>query len=156
MHLTDPQRRLLRIRGRARAGSERPAPAEDRTYLSGPVTVPAAAAAVVEVTAAPSGEERRRFDRVALHSELAIRRVGGFSFQVAIKNISSAGCRIEMVEPCEAGDCMITRLPQLEPLGSRVCWSEGMAAGIEFLTVIHPAVLSNVLGRLPVVGAPAE
>ena len=91
MHLTDPQRRLLRIRGRARAGSERPAPAEVRTYLSGPVTVPAAAAAVVEVTAAPSGEERRRFDRVALHSELAIRRVGGFSFQVAIKNISSAG-----------------------------------------------------------------
>lgn len=144
MHLTSeiPERRLLRIRGRARATSERPVPAKVQAYLRGEAE-PAVPAPALD------GEERRRFDRVSLSSEMIVRRIGGFNFQVSVKDISSGGCRVEMIEPCELGDPVIARLPELEPLGSRVCWGKGRATGIQFLRTIHPAVLDALLDRLP-------
>jgi hypothetical protein len=70
-------------------------------------------------------------------------------------DVSLGGCRVEMIESCEIGDSVITRLPDLEPLGSRVCWSEGTVTGMQFLTPFHPAVLDAVVARLPVLTTPA-
>jgi hypothetical protein len=53
-----------------------------------------------------------------------------------------------MLEPTEVGDPVIARLPQLEPLGSRVCWAEGATTGMQFLTTIHPAVFDMLLTRI--------
>ena len=78
--------------------------------------------------------------RVALNSNILVRRLGGFNFNVALRDISSGGCRVEMLEPCEVGDPVIARLPQLEPLGSRVCWARAPPPAIQFLTSLHPAV----------------
>jgi hypothetical protein len=147
MHLTTPipEQRLLRIRGRARAGSEPPISAKVQAYLRGePSMVPPASERLDE-----GKEERRRYYRVALHSEIVVRRVGGFNFQVAMKDVSSGGCRVEMIEPCGTGDTLIARFPELEPLGSRVCWSSGSITGVQFSTAIHPAVLQALLARLP-------
>ena len=144
MHMTDrtSERRLLRVRGRARAGSEKPVPAKVQAYLKGE---PIAQTATVP----PSGtEERRRCSRMPVSSEALVRRVGGFNFQVALNNISPGGCRVEMLEPSEVGDALIARFPQLEPLGSRVCWADGTITGMQFLNPIHPAVFDMLLTRL--------
>lgn len=139
------QRRLMRVRGRARAGSERPIPPKVQAYLSGrPLQV--TRDAPVE---APDGTERRSSGRIALDSNIIVRRVGSFNFEVALRDVSTGGCRVELLEPSAVGDPVIARLPQLEPLGSRVCWSEGTTTGVQFLTSIHPAVFEALLTRLP-------
>jgi hypothetical protein len=141
-----PERRLLRIRGRARAGSEKPVSPNVQAYLRGE---PGPAIAR-DGKADGTDEERRRFSRVSVPSEIVVRRIGGFNFQVSLKDISSGGCRVEMIEPCQLGDPLIARLPELEPLGSRVCWGDGTITGVEFLRPIHPAVFDALLARMPV------
>jgi hypothetical protein len=140
------ERRLLRVRGRARATSERPIPAKVQAYLSGQ---PSQVSAGDDLVEAPDGAERRRTGRVPVNSNIVVRRLGGFNFEVALRDISSGGCRVEMIEPSEVGDPVIARLPQLEPLGSRVCWAEGITTGVQFLTNLHPAVFDALLTRLP-------
>jgi hypothetical protein len=149
MHL-DPtaQRRLLRIKGRARAASERSIPAKVRAYLAGQ---PAQIASSEDASDAPEGAERRCTGRVALNSNIMVRRLGGFNFEVALRDVSTGGCRVELLEPPQVGDPVIARLPQLEPLGSRVCWTHGTTAGVQFLTSLHPAVFDAVLTRLPAI-----
>ena len=146
MHLTPSviEDRLLRIRDRAKAGSRKSVPAKVQAYLRGEPARPTTGEAPGESTT-----ERRRSCRVSVRSEIVIRRIGGFNFQVAMTDVSSGGCRVEMIEPCEIGDSVITRLPELEPLGSRVCWREGAVTGMEFLTPFHPAVFDALVARLP-------
>lgn len=143
---TATQRRLLRVRGRARAASEKPLSPKVQAYLSGELAaIPAA-----EVSSdAPDGTERRRSGRVALDSNILVRRLGSFNFEVALHDVSTGGCRVQLLEPSEVGDPVIARFPQLEPLGSRVCWAEGTITGVQFLTGIHPAVFDSLLTRLP-------
>ena len=110
----------------------------------------AAAPAPVE-PAGPSREhERRCLKRVAINSEMIVRRIGGFNFEVALRDVSAHGCQVELIEACEVGDAIIARFPQLEPLGSRVCWTRGTTTGIEFQTKIHPAVFDHLLGKLKI------
>lgn len=140
-----PQRRLARIRGRARATEKRTS-ANGGAYFN---PKPSAAIRASQPIANPDAmPERRRCNRIALDSEVLVRRIGGFNFNVALKDISTGGCRVELLEPSEVGDPVIARLPQLEPLGSRVCWAEGTATGVQFLTTIHPAVFDMLLTKL--------
>jgi hypothetical protein len=139
------QRRLLRVRGRARAASEKPISPRVQAYLSGQ---PAPIAASEGAGDAPDGTERRRSGRVALDSNVLMRRLGSFNFEVALHDVSTGGCRVQLLEPSVVGDPVIARFPQLEPLGSRVCWAEGTTTGVQFLTSIHPAVFDSLLTRL--------
>ena len=106
-HLNE-HRRLQRISDRAREASEVPMPETVRAYLDpepqSPMTLPA-----------EDGDERRRWNRASPGGEVVVRRLGGFNFQVALHDVSAGGCRVEMVEPSEAGDNVITRLPQPWP-----------------------------------------
>lgn len=143
MRMTDQlaRRRRLRIAGRARAANAvRAARAPQAVLVPPPVRQ--------ADEARDPADERRCCGRVALDSEVVVRRIGGFNFQVALREVSRRGCRVELIEPCEIGDAFITRFPQLEPLGSRVCWTQGTTAGIEFMTNIHPAVFDHLLTRL--------
>ena len=136
------QRRLLSVSGRARSENEKPLPPKVEAYLKGH-------AAVIKSDEVPEGsEERRRHERLSLMSEILVRRVGGFNFQVQLADISKGGCRVEMLEPCELDDAVIARFPHLEPLGSRVCWTNGTTTGMQFQTSIHPAVFDMLLSRL--------
>jgi len=136
--------RLQSIRKRAIATSERPVPAAVQTYLAGMPTVPHLVS-----TDEASTDERRRFTRMDSKSEVTMRRIGGFNFQVALSNLSPGGCNVELIEEAEAGESAIARFPQLEPLGSRICWTKGRSTGVEFLTPIHPAVFDMLVSRLP-------
>jgi len=77
-----------------------------------------------------------------------VKRLGAPALDVAVEDISPGGCRVVLLQPAEVGDPVITRLPQLEPLGSRICWANGTSSGVQFLTSIHPAVFDMLLDRL--------
>lgn len=137
------QSRRRRIAAAARAAEgTRPAKIE---YAPAPVAVECAGPSVEH--------ERRCLDRVAMEDEVIVRRIGGFNFEVALRDVSAHGCQVELIEACEVGDAIITRFPQLEPLGSCVRWTQGTTTGIEFQTKIHPAVFDHLLGRLNVATA---
>lgn len=136
-------RRLLEVSERARAASERPLNAKVHAYLEGGSSKDQSR----EQTPS-TGEERRHCDRVEITSEVLVRRIGGFNFQVALKDVSRSGCRVEMLEPCEVDDSVIARFAHLEPLGSRVCWTRGVTSGLQFQTSVHPAVFDMLLARL--------
>ena len=145
MHLKPiADRRLERIRARARAACERPNYAEMTAYVNAQPS--AAVTPVTETTEAAN--ERRRHGRVGVESAMMVRRIGVSTFHVALKDISAGGCRVVMLEPGEIGDPVIARLPQLEPLGSRLCWTEGTTTGVQFLRTMHPAVFDMLLTRL--------
>ncbi len=129
--------RIGRIKHRARAADPRAA-VRRRAYRAArpTATVPA------------SDEERRASVRAAIDGEVGVRPVGGLNFQAAIDNLSAGGCRVELLEAGAVGDRMITRLPRLEPLGSRICWTDGTTAGLEFANRIHPAVFEQLVDQL--------
>jgi len=135
--------RLREICGRARRTSKQPLSPAIQAYLDGKPR------RVVETAVAPSAEDRRHSGRLPVSSQVTVRRIGGFNFEVALSNISSGGCRVEMLEESEVGDTIIARFAKLEPLGSRICWSEGREIGVEFFNPIHPAVLDLLVERLP-------
>lgn len=143
-HLSE-HRRLQRINDRAREGNRALLSETVQAYLAGEPSEQALAVEPVEIE---GGDERRRFSRVSSAGEVIVRRLGGFNFQVALHDVSAGGCRVEMIEASEAGDSVITRLPQLEPLGSTVCWADGTTTGIKFSNAIHPAVFDLVVSRL--------
>jgi len=146
MHLNDhiADLRLGRIRARARDDTGKRLATEVTTNRA---AAPAIAADPLEDDGDASFE-RRRSARSSLDTEIVVRRVGGFNFEVGIRDISAGGCRVDLIEAYEVGDPVITRLPSLEPLGSRVCWTQGTMVGIQFLRNIHPAVLNSLLERL--------
>lgn len=129
-------RRLTRIKERARADFSRV-----QAYLP-------AQPARAEPEREERASERRRHKRVAVQSTMTVRRVGSCGFEVALEDISASGCRVVMLDSAVAGDPVVARLPQLEPLGSRVCWAEGTVTGVQFLRPMHPAVFDMLLTRL--------
>ena len=92
--------------------------------------------------------DRRSCDRVGVASAITVRPIGGFNHQVQVDDVSTAGCRVEVVEEVELGEPLITRFPQLEPLVGEVRWKHGAKAGLEFSRRIHPAVLDSLVTRL--------
>lgn len=146
MHLIpDPAgRRLRRIAGRARANRDKVAP-PPAARVSAPA-LKMAEACLLSGSAAVA--ERRCSGRIAMNDEVIVRRLGGFNFEVALRDLSPGGCRVEMLEPSEVGDPAVARLPKLEPLGAQVCWAEGTTTGLKFHATIHPAVFDHLLSRM--------
>jgi hypothetical protein len=93
--------------------------------------------------------ERRQSARFSVRSQVLARRIGGANFEVALDDVSTSGCRIELIEECDEGEDIVTRFPQLEPLGALVRWKSGKTGGLEFLKSIHPAIFDSLLTRLP-------
>jgi hypothetical protein len=148
MHLNSQiaARRLQRIKGRARA-NEDPSASPLLFLASTPPELDTATA--VELPKKQVEGDRRGSDRVPTASNVVVRRIDGLHFLVGLRDISTRGCCIERIDHYEVGDPVIARLPEIEPLTSMVCWTEGVTAGLKFRKNIHPAVLDSLLARLP-------
>lgn len=92
--------------------------------------------------------DRRSCERAAVTSTVAVRPIGGFTYQARLDDVSSAGCRVELVEAAQIGEPLITRFPQLEPLVGEVRWLDGATAGLQFSRRIHSAVFDALAARL--------
>lgn len=93
--------------------------------------------------------DRRDCERVDVESTISVRPIGAINFQVAIHDLSVAGCRVELVESAELGEPLIARFPQLEPIVAELRWADGATGGLEFTRRMHPAVLDALVSRLP-------
>jgi hypothetical protein len=92
--------------------------------------------------------DRRHCERVGVASSIRVRPIGGFNHEVQLDDLSTAGCRLGLVEEVELGEPLIARFPQLEPLVGEVRWKAGATAGLEFSKRMHPAVLNALVTRL--------
>jgi hypothetical protein len=146
MHITTDHsaRRLQAVTARAKAGPTGRSPALRRE----PPTLRLVARSNVDETADPTADDRRRSARVPVSAEVCIRRVGSANYQVRLFDVSTGGCRVELAERCGVDDDLVARLPQLEPLGAQVRWTQGAITGVQFLSSIHAAVFDSLVGRL--------
>lgn len=108
--------------------------------------MPAETIARQEPEARPEGC-RRRSARARVDHEVAVKKLGGFGFQLPARDVSPDGCRVELVEMVDAGERVIVRLPALEPLGAEVAWVQGANAGLQFQRTLHPAVFEQLMER---------
>jgi len=108
--------------------------------------LPAGASAICGTWAdKPAG--RRRSQRVRCIAEIAMRRMGSFSFQVMLEDVSVGGCKVELVEFVDVNDHVIARFPGIEPFSATVSWADSKYAGIDFERPLHPAVFEQLLSR---------
>jgi hypothetical protein len=91
---------------------------------------------------------RRLTQRSYADGQISMRRLGSFGFELPVRDLSPAGCMVELVEQVSTSDHVIARLPGLEPFGATVMWSDERCAGIRFNRPIHPAVFERLLERL--------
>ncbi len=92
--------------------------------------------------------DRRESARAVISSSITLRPIGGVNHEVALHDLSTAGCCIEVVESAGLGEPLIARFPQLEPLVGSLKWIDGPTAGMQFERRIHPAVFYDLLIRL--------
>jgi hypothetical protein len=91
---------------------------------------------------------RRGSRRVHVRAEIGMRRMGSFSFQVVLEDVSTGGCRVELVDFVDVDDHVIARFPGVEPFSAKVSWADSHCAGIHFERPLHPAVFEQLLSRL--------
>jgi hypothetical protein len=87
------------------------------------------------------GAERRRAPRLALTLAASVRERGRPAFSVTMVDLSTHGCRIELMSDLEPDTWIWFKLPGLEARYSRIAWCRGCFAGIEFETPLHEAVV---------------
>ena len=95
----------------------------------------------------------RNHERRALTAEVSIRRLGKANFRVGVSDLSSHGCKVELVERPSVGEHVLVKFDRLEVLEAEVCWVDGYCGGLRFEKPIHPAVFDLLFARLTVGGA---
>ena len=90
----------------------------------------------------------RRTSRVAVDAEVSLRALGRNSYRLRVFDLSTDGCKVELVERPSEGDRMLIKFAGLDVLEAHVCWVEGHLAGLMFKNRMHPAVLDLLLRRI--------
>lgn len=117
--------------------------AEVRWYADGK------AGLIFEPVAAEAKEQiERRAARLEVPGEVALRVPGHNNYHVRVLDLSTDGCRVELVERPSVGDIMMVKFEGLEVMDAEACWVEGFTAGLKFDRPIHPAVLDLLVKRL--------
>ena len=70
-------------------------------------------------------------------------------FTAELVEISCEGCRLLTTEPMAYGDQVLVSVPGLARWPSRVVWSQGGAAGVEFHRPIEPATVAEYVAAFP-------
>ena len=90
----------------------------------------------------------RRTNRISVAAEIGLRSRGRKSYRVRVFDLSTDGCKVELVERPRVGERMSIKFEGLESLEADVCWVEGHRAGLMFQNRVHPAVLDLLVRRL--------
>lgn len=101
-----------------------------------------------KVRAEDENGQRREDERVKLKFEAALRRLGMGSYRVSVSDLSSLGCKVELVERPRVGEHVLLKFDQMDALEAEVCWIQGHEAGLRFERPIHEGVLALMMGRL--------
>lgn len=90
----------------------------------------------------------RNFERLALTADVSMRRLGGANYRVGVSDLSSHGCKVELVERPRVDEHVLVKFEGLEVLEAEVCWVEGHSGGLRFEKPIHAAVFDLLFARL--------
>ena len=97
----------------------------------------------------PDDSERpRRSARISTTADVVIRRIGRANYRVRVVDLSTHGCKVELVERPNVGEHILVRIDGLETLEAEVCWVTQDVAGVRFEKPIHPAVFDLLAERL--------
>lgn len=98
--------------------------------------------------AAPRKMVERGADRIDVPGEISLRAPGQTAYRVRVLDLSTDGCKVELVERPRVGDAMRVKFDGLELIEAEVCWVEEHVAGLKFERHLHPAVLDLLVARL--------
>lgn len=93
-------------------------------------------------------EPPARPPRMPITAEVAVRRRYDNRYAVNLIDLSSEGCRIEMVERSNPGDLLFISLPGLATIEAETCWVDGFVAGVRFKSPLHPSVFELLAKRM--------
>jgi PilZ domain len=137
--------RIRRVRARATVPlTQAQVQAHVRRIFPTPVLV----APRPRISSEPYTDMHRGSRRVRVSAEIGVRKAGCFNFQLSALDVSTHGCRVELIEAVDRGERVVVRLPALEPLGAGVAWVRGTHAGLRFDRPLHPAVFDQLVDRL--------
>ncbi len=89
----------------------------------------------------------RRAPRTAIALAVGLRRSGSRKVSVDIKDVSTHGFKAEVFEAISSAERVWLTLPGLEGREATVAWTRGYEIGCEFVSPLHPAVLSAILAK---------
>jgi hypothetical protein len=89
--------------------------------------------------------DRRRDERTMVQFSTTAREPGRDKVRVQIVDLSSNGCRIEMLCNGFSEQWVLLALPGIAPLYSRIVWQEQGFAGLEFSTPLSEAVFRGLV-----------
>jgi len=92
----------------------------------------------------------RRAARVDVPGSIGLKVLGRHTFRVRLFDLSTNGCKVELVERPSTGDVLLVKFDGLDTIDANVAWVEGHVAGLKFVNAIHPAVLDLLMERLAV------
>jgi hypothetical protein len=90
----------------------------------------------------------RRSDRISLTADVSLRRLGQSNYRVRVSDLSTDGCRVDLVERPRVDEHVLVKFEGLEALDAQVCWVGDFVAGLRFERPMHPAVFELLLERL--------
>jgi PilZ domain-containing protein len=96
----------------------------------------------------PRNRVERSANRVALIGDVSLRAAGRNAYRVRVLDLSTDGCKVEVVDVPRVGDSMRVKFEGLESLEAEVCWVEDHTAGLKFEHQLHPGVLDFLAARL--------
>ena len=96
----------------------------------------------------PQHQAKRKSERVSLTAMVKLRRRGRHSFMVKVFDLSPEGCKLEFQERPQLQETVWLKFDRLEGLEARVCWIEGLFAGVEFIRPIYKPVFEHIVRRL--------
>lgn len=71
-----------------------------------------------------------------------MRRSTDRPYEVKLRDLSTHGCSIDLINRVQLGERLWIKLPGLGSIEGFVCWAKEFHAGIMFLTPLHPAVFN--------------
>ncbi|MEO6040664.1 MAG: hypothetical protein ABIP41_02075 [Croceibacterium sp.] len=103
-----------------------------------------------------SGPERRESDRVSLTLTASLREAGRARVPATVTTLTHRGCSVADSSLSSTPSAVWIRLPGLESLPARRCWSTLAMGGFEFDHPLHPAVARRFIGQPPTPVPPRE
>lgn len=90
----------------------------------------------------------RREPRQSLEVDVDVREPGMAGHRLHLKDITSLGCRISLLDRVKLDSRLFVKFPSLESIPCYVCWCKDFEAGLEFEKPLHPAVLEHLIAKL--------
>lgn len=97
--------------------------------------------------------EPRQGNRVPLNCDVDFKRHGDSRYRVELFDLSPHGCCLSPPIRVDKGDTISLRLPDLAAIHGQIAWVHGWKAGVQFDQPFHPAVFSQIIGRLGALSA---